>query len=142
MFLHNGAEYKSYEGEKPVGHGLGYARKAVYVPVNSSVNYEFTTKQDSIWIETSLAPNLPVEGKTIRFGISVDGESEQIVDFKTVGRSEEWKENVLTNQAIRITSHKITNSGNKSTLKITALDEGVIIDQIKIFGEKREKQKR
>lgn len=142
LFLHNGAEYKSYEGEKPVGHGLGYARKAVYVPVNSSVNYELTTKPDSIWIETSLAPNLPVEGKTIRFSISVDGESEQIVDFKTVGRSEEWKENVLTNQAIRITSHKITNSGNKSTLKITALDEGVIIDQIKIFGEKREKQKR
>ncbi|NLO69580.1 MAG: hypothetical protein GX102_01230 [Porphyromonadaceae bacterium] len=142
LFSLNGAEYKMYEGEKPIGHGLGYARKAVSVPKNSSLIFEIPKKSDSIWIKTALVPHLPVNGKEIRYGISVNDEPMQIIDFKTVGRSEEWKDNVLTNQAIRITSHSVNQPNDKATIKITALDEGVIVDQVKIFGERREKQKR
>lgn len=56
----------------------------------------------------------------------------QIVDYKTVGRSEEWKENVLTNQAKRKTLHDITQEG-RQILTITALDEGIVLDQIRIW---------
>ena len=136
LFLFNGADYTNFEGEKPIGHGLGYARKAVNIAKNSSINYEFTTSNlDSVWIEVALAPNLPVEGNSIRYGISMYGEPLKAVDYKTVGRSEEWKNNVLTNQAIRITGHKLSNN-KKHTLTISALDEGVTVDQIKIWNNK------
>lgn len=55
---------------------------------------------DSIEIEIRLLPNHPVRGNQLRFCISLDGKH-QVVNYETKGRSEEWKENVLRNQAIR-----------------------------------------
>lgn len=54
-----------------------------------------------------------------------------IIDFQTQGRSEEWKENVLTNQALQITVHEVKQTG-KQTLIISAFDEGLVVVQIKI----------
>ncbi len=137
LFLFDAKEYAGFKGKQPLAHGLGYRRGAVSLSKQSSVRYDFTgTGTDSIRIEVSLAPNHPVEGKTLRYSIVVDKEPEQIVDFRTEGRSEEWKENVLNNRAVRVTSHKITPH-RKTSLTITALDEGVIVDQIKVW-DKRE----
>lgn len=132
LFLFNGTDYAGYSGEKPVAHGLGYQRGAIHLSKGSSVEYSFeVTNTDSIRIEVALAPNHPVEGKQIRYAVSVNDGPQQMVDFHTEGRSEEWKKNVLTNQAIRTTLHPVKQQ-KKSSLKITALDEGVFIDQIKI----------
>ena len=76
-----------------------------------------------------MSPNHPVEGKQLRYAISVNGEEPQVVDYHTEGRSEEWKINVLTNQAIRTTRHKVS-SRKSLKLTITALDEGVVVDQL------------
>lgn len=46
-------------------------------------------------------PNHPVEGERLRFTISLDGSATESVSYETKGRSEEWKENVLCNQAVR-----------------------------------------
>ncbi|MCS3122695.1 glycosyl hydrolase 115 family protein [Bacteroides faecis] len=132
LYLFNGKDYSQFNGESPVTHGLGYQRGAISLSKGSDVIYNFKTNDtDSILIEVALTPNHPVEGKQIRYAISIGNEPEQIVDFHTEGRSEEWKLNVLSNQAKRTTSHKISSS-KKQSLKITALDEGVMIDQIKI----------
>jgi hypothetical protein len=132
IYLFNGSEYQSFQGEKPVSLGIGYSRKAINLGVNSSVNYDFRTKTAVAEVEIAMAPNHPVEGTAIRFAISVDGVSEQIINYRTVGRSEEWKQNVLRNQAIRTINFALKLTG-KHTLKIKALDEGVVLDQIKIF---------
>ena len=133
LHLFNGTAYTAHKGDTPLAHGLGYQREAINLPLNSTVSYPFeTTSTDSIRIEVALAPNHPVNGKTIRYSIAIDNEEPQIIDYRTEGRSEEWKENVLRNQAIRITGHAVKQSG-KHTLNITALDEGVIVDQIKLF---------
>lgn len=137
LHLFNGSEYKKFNGMKPIMHGLGYERKAISLQKNSSVVYNFqTTSTDSVWIELAFVPNLPVDGKTIRYGISLNGSPMKIVDYKTEGRSEEWKENVLNNQAIRITAHPLLKNGIQE-LKITAIDEGVMIDQIKIWNKSK-----
>lgn len=129
LFLLNGNEYYSFKGNRPLCHGLGYQRGAISLSKGSSVIYNFKTEDvSSIKIEVALAPNHPVDGKEIRYSIAVDDEPEQIVSFQTVGRSEEWKLNTLRNQAIRTTHHRSGKS-----IKITALDEGVIIDQIRIL---------
>jgi hypothetical protein len=133
LFLLNGNDYSGFEGEMPVPHGLGYQRGAISLPEKSSVTYHFTVDTSgSISIEVALAPNHPVKGQTIRYAIRLDDEPVQSVDFRTEGRSEEWKENVLNNRARRTTLHNMKKSG-VHTLTIQALDEGVVVDQIRIM---------
>lgn len=131
----NGAEYKSFQSEKPEMLGMGYERKAISMKKNSTVSYNFKIKnQGFIRVEMALAPNHPVNDKTIRFAVSLDGAPEQVIDYHTVDRSEEWKQNVLRNQAIRTVNFEPTTS-KKHTLVIRAVDEGVIVDQMKIYSE-------
>ena len=133
LYVFNGSEYKRFAGSEPVAHGLGYRRSAVSVAKGSAVVYRFKTKKTgAVDIELALAPNHPVEGKAIRYSIQVDGDPEQVIDYATHGRSEEWKENVLSNQARRTTRHDLAKKGTH-TITIKALDEGVIIDQGKIW---------
>ncbi|HRZ97713.1 MAG TPA: glycosyl hydrolase 115 family protein [Paludibacter sp.] len=133
LFLFNGIDYKNYQGIKPIVLGHGYERKAICIEKNTTVNYVFKSKKSqTVRIEIALAPNHPVEGKDIRFAVSLDNEPEQLIDFRTFGRSEEWKLNVLRNQAIRKINFVIKKAG-KHTLSFKAVDEGVVLDQIKIF---------
>ena len=131
--LFNGNQYHSFEGEKPVELGLGYQRGGIAMGQGSSVLYHFEASgTDSIVVELALMPNHPVDGKNIRYGISVNDDPMQIIDYRTEGRSEEWKENVLRNQAIRKTRHKVPASG-KVKIKLVAIDEGVVIDEVKVW---------
>ncbi len=133
LHLINGTGYNGFNGVKPVAHGLGYERAAVSIPVNTTVEYTFESDgTENIILESALVPNHPVETNTLRYSVSVDNGPVQVVDFRTEGRSEEWKMNVLRNQAIRKTEHTLQTAGNH-IIRFTALDEGVILDQIKIW---------
>lgn len=113
--------------------GLGYDAKAVALAKGYELYYDFQKiRSDSVLVEVRLLPVHPVEGGELRFGIALDDMPVQEVSYKTVGRSEEWKMNVLRNQAIRKVRFPV-KGGNRNKLKIKALDEGVIIDQILVF---------
>lgn len=68
---------------------------------------------------------------SMRYALCIDDSPLTIVDFRTVGRSEEWKQNVLRNNAIKQTALPAITSG-KHTLKIYGIDPGVILDRIVI----------
>ena len=119
---------------KPVPYeGLGYERKAAGIRKGSSLTFAFDDYgKDSVELEIRLLPSHPLDEKQLRFAISVDEAVPQTVSYETKGRSEEWKENVLRNQAIR----KVTLPINKQAshkLVITALDEGVVLDQVILY---------
>ena len=119
---------------KPVPYeGLGYERKAAGIRKGSSLTCAFDDYgKDSVEVEIRLLPSHPLDEKQLRFAISVDEAVPQTVSYETKGRSEEWKENVLRNQAIR----KVTLPINKQAshkLVITALDEGVVLDQVILY---------
>ena len=119
---------------KPVPYeGLGYERKAAGIRKGSSLPFAFDDYgKDSVEVEIRLLPSHPLDEKQLRFAISVDEAVPQTVSYETKGRSEEWKENVLRNQAIR----KVTLPINKQAshkLVITALDEGVVLDQVILY---------
>ena len=119
---------------KPVPYeGLGYERKAAGIRKGSSLTFAFDDYgKDSVEVEIRLLPSHPLDEKQLRFAISVDESVPQTVSYETKGRSEEWKENVLRNQAIR----KVTLPINKQAshkLVITALDEGVVLDQVILY---------
>lgn len=113
--------------------GLGYEGKSAGIRKNTSLVFTFDDcKTDSVEVEVRLLPNHPLDGKQLRFTLSVDKSAPQTVSYETKGRSEEWKENVLRNQAIR--KVKLPVSKRKShKLVIKALDEGVVLDQIMLF---------
>ena len=119
---------------KPVPcEGLGYERKAAGIRKGSSLTFAFDDYgKDSVEVEIRLLPSHPLDEKQLRFAISVDEAVPQTVSYETKGRSEEWKENILRNQAIR----KVTLPINKQAshkLVITALDEGVVLDQVMLY---------
>ena len=119
---------------KPVPYeGLGYERKAAGIRKGSSLTFAFDDYgKDSVEVEIRLLPSHPLDEKQLRFAISVDEAVPQTVSYETKGRSEEWKENVLRNQAIR----KVTLPINKQAshkLVITVLDEGVVLDQVILY---------
>jgi len=127
----NGAEAK--KGNAIVCEGLGYEGKAAEIRKGDALTFSFgNLKTDSVEVDIRLLPNHPVHGDKLRFSVSLDGAEPEVIAYETKGRSEEWKENVLRNQAIR--KIVLPVSGKKShQLVIKALDEGVILDQVMLY---------
>ena len=81
-------------------------------------------------------PTLPITNTHgVRVGVQWNEEPIQIVDFATIGRSEEWKQNVLSNKASKKVALKSINKGT-NTLKIYMIDEGVALDYFYINLDK------
>ena len=127
----NAAEAK--KGNAIVCEGLGYEGKAAEIRKGDALTFSFgNLKTDSVEVDIRLLPNHPVHGDKLRFSVSLDGAEPEVIAYETKGRSEEWKENVLRNQAIRKIVLPVT--GKKShQLVIKALDEGVILDQVMLY---------
>lgn len=131
VYSWNGADCT--KGNPVIQEGLGYEGKAVAVTKDTEVTFEFDDwKTDSVEVEVRLLPNHPVNGNQLRFTMTLDGKAMPPVAFETKGRSEEWKENVLCNQAVRRLVLPVVR-GASHKLVFTALDEGVILDQIYLF---------
>ena len=81
-------------------------------------------------VEFRVHPTHPVNERTNRLRLKVDKSFSADSDYRTVGRSEEWKQNVLRNQAVR--SFKVPVKKN-SRFVVKPLDEGFVIDQIFIY---------
>ena len=127
----NGTEYTSASGSYTVIDGLGYAGKAIYLAKGGTVKYEFkNNRKDSLTVEVHLVPTHAVEGGKLRFSISTEGNEPQVFDCETAEYSEEWKVNILRAKGIKTARFPFTK--NKGYIKITALDEGVVVDQLKL----------
>lgn len=112
--------------------GLGYEGKAVKLTKGASVSFVWTDKPavDSVEIELRLLPTHPIEGDAIRIQVSFDGQLSPVTSYETHGRSEEWKENVLTNQAVRTFRFAVRRKKTRHRIDVKALDAGVVLDQV------------
>lgn len=137
-------------GKSVIYDGLGYSEKSAMIPAGNAVSYKFkvsdrckavssdrpSTKDDSVSrccveVDLRFLPVHPVIGNSLRVEVSLDGGEPVLIDYATAGASEEWKLNVLCNQAIRrLTLPMATSDTHKLTIK--ALDEGVVLDEIRI----------
>ena len=100
---------------------------------NATVEYDFYTLNPATpEINIYTLPTLPLNNQfSMRYGVSIDNGAIKTVDFKTANRSNEWKQNVLSNTAIRKVKTEQLTPG-KHTLKIYAIDPGVLLDRIAI----------
>jgi hypothetical protein len=97
------------------------------------VEYDFQTfTRAAPVVAVSTLPTHPTtRGAGMRYGVALDNGPVQVVDFKTVGRSEEWKQNVLRNSAVRQVIGPVLLPG-RHTLKLYLIDPGVVLDRITI----------
>lgn len=130
--------------------GLGYSKTALQLTSVTQKSYsgtDFTGNpvlHYSINLEQSLevavltltaVPNHPITGEQqLQIGIQWDDQPIQIIDFKTQGRSADWKTNVLRNQARASVNLQKLNPG-KHQLKLFVIDPGVLPDYFTISAE-------
>lgn len=123
----------SHRGKAIEHPGLGRSGKAIELPKGEAVTFDLgKLKGDSVTVVLSFLPNHPiVDGEGLKVAVSLDGTGAQTADYSTQGRSEEWKENILNMRAQRRFTFPL--KGRKAhTLSITALTDGVILDEVEI----------
>jgi hypothetical protein len=67
----------------------------------------------------------------LRLAVQLDDRPVQLLDYRTFGRSDEWKQNVLTNTAVRTVGISQLPKG-KHRLRVYAMDPGFILDRIDV----------
>jgi hypothetical protein len=78
-------------------------------------------------------PLTPAQG--VRIAVSIDDGAYQVLDLATVGRSDAWRHNVLTNTAIATVPVKMVQPG-LHRLRLVALDPGVMLDRIELVFDR------
>ncbi len=128
--------------------GLGYSGSVVVaLPYNTEplidpatikaqspmLEYDFFTFNfGETDVRVQAVPTHPFyEGRSVRCAVAIDDAEPEIIDFKTVGRSSEWKQNVLKNAAVKSADQMIEMPG-KHKLKVWMVDPGVMVDEILI----------
>lgn len=103
------------------------------VTKSPSLSYRFYTQNaSSAAINIVTLPTFALNSSYgVRYGVSIDGGPVKVLSFKTYGRSEEWKQAVLSN-AITRTIKLPQLSAGAHTLKILMIDPGVVLDRIVI----------
>jgi hypothetical protein len=151
--------YTSIKNQEPYQwkkiDGLGYGKAAMQAypltaaPLQTTnldknapcLEYQIYLNNSNAFTDATLIlyaiPTLPITNKHgVRVGVQWNQEPVQIVDFATVGRSEEWKQNVLSNKASKKVTLKSSLKG-KNILKIYMIDEGVALDYFYINLDKK-----
>ena len=70
-------------------------------------------------------------GRGLRYAVSINGGSPQVVDVNVPADSKQWKENVLRGFSQGQTVHEVTVAG-LATIRLYLLDAGLVVNQIQI----------
>lgn len=125
----NAADYQEASKGAEVIDMLGHSMKAVALPKNGTLTYDFDiTKDGDALLKVAVIPTQPNNKGDLRFSVSVDGAEPTVYSLKEAFRSEGWKLNVLRGQAVRDLKLTGLKSG-KHRLVIKALDAHLIVDQ-------------
>ncbi|MGY8916395.1 MAG: hypothetical protein ACKVJF_15090, partial [Flavobacteriales bacterium] len=123
--------------------GLGYSGQAVQLAPSTALTLKDSIFKNTPYLSYTLelnkpltdgqltlmsVPNHPITGQQqLKVGVQLDNQAMEILDFQTFGRSEEWKRNVLRNQARKAIHLGELESGSH-TLKMYRIDPGVLLD--------------
>lgn len=122
---------------------FGHSMNAVPLPKGEWLEYYFITPQDTssaveqpkdYTLFVAVIPTQANDRGDIRFAVSIDGGEETVFSIKEPYRSEQWKKNVLRQQAVRNINCRLTNG--EHTVKIRALDDHIILDQLMLDAKK------
>lgn len=127
-------EYSNASGAVRTIPGLGHSNQASGITREGFVEYEFMIDQKGEYdIQLGFIPMQPANDGDLRIEIWVDGKYLGKHSIKSKPFTEEWRADVARQQAI-IDFKQSMESTSKHSLKIKALDNDIIVDEIKIMG--------
>ena len=104
------------------------------MPKGDALIWHFPVEREGDYtLTTALIPTHAVDAGDIRYSVTVDDMPAVVWSLKEPFRSEEWKRNVLRNQALR---HQTHLSSGSHQLTIKALDDHIVVDQWKLTAVK------
>lgn len=107
---------------------LGYSREALVLTKGDSFSTMIPSSADSLCVTLAFLPTHPAGADKLTVQVEIDGETTKEINYETYGRSEEWKINVLYNQAHRKIC--IPPSNKERKISIQALTPAVILDEV------------
>lgn len=136
-----GATSPDWEAQPGLGSSSGALRARLDLPsrtieqLDKATPLEYRFRSRSEGGATLRFVAVPVHALTsehrVRIAVRLDDGAPQTLDYTTVGRSEEWKQNVLSNTALRTTGVAQLAPGIH-TVRVYALDPGVVLDRIDV----------
>ena len=128
MVAWNAADHEDV-GSVSVIQGLGHSMNAVLLTPGEELTYKiYTYSIGNAMLKTALVPVHAPTGGKLDIEVSIDNESPTTVSYDVQVGSEEWKENVLRGQSLKITPHYISGRG-EHIIRIKSLSNSVLIDQ-------------
>jgi len=125
-------------------NGLGISNNAVTVmPIIEKsyadniqsapyVDYKVSLTQGENNITVKCLPTFKLySGMGLRYAISVNGDTPQVVDIDAKADTKEWSPNVLRGYSIGQTKHQVAKAG-EGTVRIYLLDPSVVLSQIEV----------
>lgn len=106
---------------------LGYLGEALSLAKNDT--FTIRLPQGKKKAVLCFVPVHPGSEGRLAVEVTTPDREKHVVTYQTVGRSEEWKENIENNQARRVFSFPPVDSLS-GTFKVKALTSGIIIDEI------------
>ena len=126
------ADYQSASNGTRIIQMLGHSMNAVAMPKDGHMTYDIMIEDEGDYIlQTALIPTQPNDDGDLRFCVSVDDRQSVVYSFKEPFRSERWKQNVLSGQAVRNT--KVHLHQGHHAITVRALDNHIVFDQLRIF---------
>lgn len=110
--------------------GLGYSQEALSIAQEDSFTVIIPATADSLCLTVTFVPNHPVSGDRLEALALINGKLVQRLRYDTKGRSEEWKQNVESNQARR--TFTVPLSAKPRVFSIIAMTQGVVLDEVKV----------
>lgn len=122
------ADFDTSVGDATAVSMLGHSMRAVELKKDASLRYDFNVGSDADGvIRVAVIPTHSIDGKDIRYSVSIDGGEPQVFNIREPFRSEQWKQNVLRGQNVRTLPANLKSG--RHTLEIRALDDNIVIDQ-------------
>ncbi len=132
VYAFNASDALKEEDRGMIAEGLGHSFSAVQLPLNQILRYEVDIPSEGeYWIRIAVIPNHDVDGQGMILGVGINGNQLQEMNYKTEGRSESWKQNVLRGQAL-LHLPAVKLPAGKLELQLKALSSYVQIDQVMI----------
>lgn len=126
------ADYQSATDGVRIIQMLGHSMHAVAMPKDGQLTYEIEiAAEDDYTLQTALIPTQPNDDGDLRFSVTIDNEQPVVYSLKEPFRSERWKQNVLSGQAVRNT--KVHLHQGHHTITLRALDDHIVFDQLRFF---------
>ncbi|MGI6232751.1 MAG: glycosyl hydrolase 115 family protein [Prevotella sp.] len=106
---------------------LGHSLKAVQMDAEGTLRYRFWSENGEYALRLAFIPVHPDDNGDLRVEVRIDDGTPQVFSLKEEGRTEQWCENVLRQQALRTMNVQLSQGSH--TLTVRALDNGVTFDQ-------------